>query len=83
MRISTSMIYDLGVGSIQQQTAAVVKTQQQVATGRRILTPADDPVAAARVLEVSQSKSLNTQYDVNTDSVTSALGMEETALASV
>ncbi|MDP2783732.1 MAG: flagellar hook-associated protein FlgL, partial [Sulfurimicrobium sp.] len=83
MRISTSMMYDLGVGSIQQQSAALTKTSQQVATGRRILTPADDPVAAARVLEVSQSKALNTQYDVNTDSATSALGMEETALASV
>jgi len=83
MRISTSMIYDLGVGSIQQQTSALVKTQQQVATGRRILTPADDPVAAARVLDVSQSKALNQQYDVNTGSAASALEMEETALASI
>lgn len=83
MRISTSMMYDLGVGSIQQQSAALTKTSQQVATGRRILTPADDPVAAARVLEVSQSKALNTQYDVNADSATSALAMEESALVSV
>jgi flagellar hook-associated protein 3 FlgL len=83
MRISTNMLYDLGVGGIQQQTSALIKTQQQVATGRRILTPQDDPVGAARVLEVSQSKSLNEQYDVNTDSATSSLGLEESALASI
>jgi len=83
MRISTSTIFDLGVASIQQQTTTLVKIQQQLATGRRILTPEDDPVGAARVLEVSQSKALNQQYDVNTGSATSSLGMEETALESV
>lgn len=83
MRISTSTIYDLGVGSIQQQTSALIKTQQQIATGRRILTPADDPVGASRVLEVSQSNSLNEQYDVNANSATSNLGLEDTILNSV
>lgn len=83
MRISTNMLYDLGVGGIQQQASALIKTQQQIATGRRILTPQDDPVGAARVLEISQSKSLNEQYDVNTDSATSSLGLEESSLASI
>lgn len=83
MRISTNTMYDLGVASIQQQSTTLLKTQQQVASGRRILTPSDDPVASARVLEISQSKALNAQYDVNTDSVTSSLGLEEAALVSV
>lgn len=83
MRISTSTIYDLGVGSIQQQTSSLIKVQQQVATGRRILTPADDPVGASRVLEVGQSKALNQQYDVNTDSASSNLGLEDTILSGV
>lgn len=83
MRISTNTIYDLGVASIQQQSTTLLKTQQQVASGRRILTPSDDPIASARVLEISQSKVLNAQYDVNTDSVTSSLGLEEAALVSV
>lgn len=83
MRISTNTIYDLGVASVQQQTSAMLKTQQQVSSGRRILTPQDDPVAAARVLEVSQSKALNQQFDVNMNSATSALGLEEVALESL
>lgn len=83
MRISTSTIFDLGVAGIQQQTSAMVKTEQQIATRRRILTPADDPVASARVLELSQSKALNQQYDVNTDSAASALGLEDVVLEAV
>jgi flagellar hook-associated protein 3 FlgL len=83
MRVSTNTIYDLGAASVQQQTSAMLKTQQQVASGRRILTPADDPVAAARVLEVSQAKAMNQQYDVNTNSATSALSLEEGVLQSV
>ncbi|MDD5404648.1 MAG: flagellar hook-associated protein FlgL [Sulfuricella sp.] len=83
MRISTNTIFDLGIAGIQQQSSAQVKTQQQLASGRRILTPADDPVAAARVLEVSQSKAINQQYDVNTNSAASALGLEDGTLTSI
>lgn len=83
MRISTNTIYDLGVGSIQQQTGDLLKLQQQIATSRRILTPSDDPVASARVLEVSQSKSMNEQYAVNADSAKTSLELEEAALSSL
>lgn len=65
MRISTSMIYDQSVGALQQQSAALLYTAQQVATGRKILTPSDDPVASARALQVTQSLSVNTQFTTN------------------
>lgn len=77
------MLFDKGVASIQQQTADWIKTQQQVSSGRRILSPSDDPVASARVLEVSQSQSLNKQFDVNTDTATSKMGIEENILNSI
>lgn len=83
MRISTSMLFDKGVASIQQQTADWIKTQQQVSSGRRILSPSDDPVAAARVLEVTQTQSLNKQFGVNTGTATSKLGLEDSILNSV
>ncbi|MDD5328441.1 MAG: flagellar hook-associated protein FlgL [Sulfuricella sp.] len=83
MRISTNTIYESGVGGIQQQAADFLKTQQQIAASRRILTPADDPIASAKVLEVSQSSSLNKQYDTNMGSATSALEMEDTTLGSI
>jgi len=83
MRISTSMIYNSGVSTINDKTSAMLHTQQQVSTGRRVVTPADDPVAAARALDVSQAQSVNTQQATNLDNTKSALGLEESQLSGV
>jgi flagellar hook-associated protein 3 len=83
MRISSNTIFEAGIRSIQQQQVDVLKTQQQLSTGRRILTPSDDPVAAARVLEVSQSSSLNDQYSTNRKTAISTLSLEESILGSI
>ncbi len=83
MRISTQTLFDTGAANIGDLQSRLAKTQQQVSTGRRILSPADDPVAAARALEVTQSQSLNTQYGVNRRYATSALSEMEGTLSSV
>ncbi|MBU1691220.1 MAG: flagellar hook-associated protein FlgL [Gammaproteobacteria bacterium] len=83
MRISTNTIFDMGVAGMQQATSDMVKTQLQITAGRRILTPSDDPVASARVLEVTQSQTLNLQYDTNIRTATSSLSMEDSILGSV
>jgi flagellar hook-associated protein 3 FlgL len=83
MRISTNTIYDQGVSAILRQQEAVLKTQQQVSTGRRILTPADDPVAAARALDITQAESINGQYAKNQTNATSSLGLAESVLQGV
>ena len=74
MRVSTGMIFDAGVASINRQTASLLNVQQQVASGRRILRPSDDPVAAARALEVTQASDVVAQFKRNQDVATSALG---------
>ncbi len=83
MRVSTNSVYELGVASILRQQEGMLKTQQQVSTGRRILTPADDPVAAARALDVTQAESLNTQYARNRNNAKSSLGLAESVLQGV
>lgn len=83
MRISTSTIYESGIRAMQQQTEKLMQVQQQISSGRRILTPADDPVAAARVLEVSQSQSINAQYGTNNGSASDSLALEESTLGSI
>lgn len=80
MRVSSNMIFDAGLASIQKQTGALLHTQQQVASGRRILTPADDPVAAARALEVEQAKNTNALYQTNQKTAAERLGLEENIL---
>ncbi len=82
MRISSGMLFDAGIGTINRQSAALLHLQQQVASGRRILTPSDDPVAAARALEVTQSRDIITQFTTNHGNANSALGLEEAQLSS-
>lgn len=83
MRVSTNIVYEQGVSTILRQQEAALKTQQQVATGRRILTPADDPTAAARALDVTQAESINQQYAINRSNASSALSLTEGVLQGV
>lgn len=83
MRISTNMIYDLGVTSLQKQYTDLLKIQQQLATGRRVLTPSDDPISSARALETAQSQSTNAQYITNGQRAEGALELQESILGQV
>ncbi|WP_295760884.1 flagellar hook-associated protein FlgL [Undibacterium sp.] len=83
MRISTSTIYDSGAARISDLQVALNKTNQQMSTGRRVLTPSDDPIASARALVISQSDSVNDQYAVNRRNGKNALNGAENILASV
>lgn len=82
MRISTGMIYDSGLASMQNRTGTLLKTQQQLSTGRRVLSPSDDPVAAARALEITQSQSANASQATTRDNVKSTLGILDSQLDS-
>jgi flagellar hook-associated protein 3 FlgL len=83
MRISTNMLFELGSSRISSLQASLVKTQQQLSTQRRVLTPADDPVAAATELGISQSLSMNEQFGLNRQTAKSMLGQEESVLQGV
>jgi flagellar hook-associated protein 3 FlgL len=80
MRISTPMTYERGVSAMLDQQRELSKTQLQVATGKRILSPEDDPAGAARVLDLNQSIDTVTQYQKNITQVKNRLETEEAAL---
>ena len=83
MRISTGMLYQTGVSTIQQKTTEMLNTQQQVATGRRVVAPSDDPIASSRALEVSQAQTLNLTFQTNQGYAKDSLGLLENKLAAV
>jgi len=83
MRVSTSMIFNSGVRGILDLQSALYQTQNQLSTGRRILTPADDPIGASEVLKVSQSKEVNKQFLANQATAKAQLGFVEVAIAGV
>ena len=54
MRLSSVQIFQQGISSILDQQSKLNQTEQQLATGRRILTPSDDPVAAVQILDITE-----------------------------
>jgi len=83
VRVATSTLYQQGLASMNNQQASLLHVQQQLGTGRRILTPSDDPVAATRALGVAQAQSVNGQYTTTRTQANASLGMEENTLQSV
>ncbi len=83
MRISTNTIYQSAISKISSLQSGQSKLQQQIATGKRILVPSDDPVAASRVLELSQAQSMNTQYGENRKIAETHLGDLDVSLSSI
>ena len=83
MRISTSLMFDTGTSRITDMQARLAKTQDQISTGRRILTPSDDPVGAAQALMTTQAQAANQQLGANRQNAKNSLSLEETTLQSV
>lgn len=81
MRVSTNTIYEVGTASMGAQQEQLLKLQQQIGTGRRVLTPADDPVNAAHALQVRGTDALNDRYRVNRDAAQGRLGRLELAFS--
>jgi flagellar hook-associated protein 3 FlgL len=83
MRISSSQIYQQGVNAILDKQSELAKTQLQLATGKRVLAPSDDPAASTRIIDLNQAIETNTQYQRNADFAETRLSIEETVLTDV
>ena len=83
MRISTLQIHRQGVNSILDLQTQLFRTQQQLSTGKRMITPADDPTGSAQLLGLSESAAVTEQYQRNIQHLQSRLELEDSVLASV
>ena len=83
MRISTTSLFETNVSRINDTQSSLAKVQQQISTGKRLLTPADDPLGAAKALDLTQGQALNAQYTQNRGSAKDALNLQEGTLQSV
>lgn len=83
MRIATLQQYNMGLNQILKNQANVNKTHQEVSTGRRVLTPADDPVAATKILQIQQEIALGDQFVLNMNAADNRLKTEESAIDAV
>lgn len=83
MRLSSRLMQELGVNAILDRQSIVSKTQLQLATGKRFLTPADDPAAASHVVDLERALKVTEQYQTNAKFAQSRLELEESVLANV
>lgn len=81
MRIATSSIQQGGLATMLRAQGELARTQQQIATGKRVSTAADDPGAAVQIQQIDRLLAANKQYAVNANVVTNRLSLEEQALA--
>ena len=80
MRISTAWSQQLGVNAMLTQQAKMSKTQMQLSAGLKNLTPSDDPIAAARALDLQDTIDKTKQYQDNISTTRGRLNIEESAL---
>jgi flagellar hook-associated protein 3 FlgL len=83
MRISTQGITNSALFNILAQQTQLSRTQGQIATGQRVQTPADDPIAAVHVLELQRALTESEQFGKNANAANNRLVLEEQALADI
>ncbi len=80
MRISTSQVFMSNLDNISRNNTDLFKTQQQLSTGKNVLQPSDDPLAAAQIIKLKKEIARNDQFQGNIDVSQRRLEQEEIAL---
>lgn len=81
MRISTNQIYQRGLSGMLSQQAQLLKLQEQVASGKRVNTSSDDPIAAAQIVQMKQRILATEGLERNRSSAESSLKTEESIIS--
>ena len=80
-RISTSMMFDTSLATMLARQKQLAQLQQQVATGKKIVTAKDDPVGAGAAVGLDRSLAELERFALNANNVNNRLGMQENVLA--
>jgi flagellar hook-associated protein 3 FlgL len=83
MRVSTSWMQQQSIGSMMDRQSDLSNISTQLSTGKRINQPSDDPVGAARAVDLTHLGADNAQYQRNITSANARLGLEDQSLSNV
>lgn len=83
MRISSQAFQLQWISNFNRRQAALFNVQQQVSTGRRIATAADDPAGAAQATLIQQSLDRIANFQISSAAATRRLSIEESVLDNV
>jgi flagellar hook-associated protein 3 FlgL len=81
MRISTSWNHQLGVNAMLDQQSKLNETQLKVSSGKKYLTPSENPVAATSLIDLQHNVKENEQYQVNIGAARQRLEIQESGIS--
>jgi flagellar hook-associated protein 3 FlgL len=83
MRIGSATLAQQGLTAILEQQARVARTQQQISSGHKDVSAADNPADVAAALGYDNALAQLDRFGKNADIVTNRLGLEDNALSQV
>jgi len=73
-------MYQRGVDGMLDQQSQFSKTQNQLASGKRVVVPSDDPTGAVQMLDLQKNMESTQRYQENIAAARVSLNMEEQGL---
>ena len=83
MRVSTQQSYVSMTQSFNDLSSDLSHVVTQMATGKSILLPSDDPIAATRITQLNRQQSALDQYQTNINSASAGMSQQESILDGV
>ncbi|MFB2927438.1 flagellar hook-associated protein FlgL [Aeromonas hydrophila] len=83
MRITTNMVYDRNLSSLNGANERLSTAYEQLMTGNKFKTAGEDPSGMSQKLALTKEIDLFKQYGVNGSLLENSLGHEETVLTSL
>lgn len=83
MRVTNSMMLNSMMRNMGKNLSRMNKTEQMMSTGKRFLTPSDDPIGVSRSLRLNTDVANMDQYKRNTEDAQSWIDTTETAISNL
>lgn len=80
---NTRFLQTLEIERQKKLAQEIARAQTQISTGKRLLAPSDDPIAAARISQIGRQQGTETAWGANIDTASALAARADTALASV
>ena len=81
MRVTQAGFYNQATQQMGKQQAKVFETQEQLASGKKILRPSDDPALATAINSLKSQMDVNQRYLSNLNRMEDTLKMQETSVS--
>jgi flagellar hook-associated protein 3 FlgL len=81
MRVTQASFYNQATQQMGKQQAKVFETQEQLASGKKLLRPSDDPALATAINNLKSKMDINQRYLSNLNRMEDTLKMQETSVS--